>query len=65
MVNPSIDNDAIITHMNTLRTKSNELQKYLNDHQLTRNSVWDIIDLDHLAVTFPKLSLDEIRTFTV
>ncbi|CAF3184663.1 unnamed protein product [Rotaria sp. Silwood2] len=65
MVNPSIDNDAVITRMNSLRTKSNELQNYLIDHQLTRNSVWDVIELDHVAVTFPKLSLDEIRTLTL
>ncbi|CAF1473799.1 unnamed protein product, partial [Rotaria sordida] len=62
---PSAADDFIIARMNSLRTKSNALQTRLIDHQLTRNSIWDVIDLDHLAVTFPKLSLSDIRTLTL
>ncbi|CAF4200472.1 unnamed protein product, partial [Rotaria sordida] len=65
LVTPSAADDIIVDRMNSLRTKSNALQTRLIDHQLTRNSIWDAIDLDQLAVTFPKLSLSDIRTLTL
>jgi hypothetical protein len=51
--------------MNSLRTKSNALHTHLIDNQLTRNSIWNNVDLDHLVMTFPKLSLTDIRTLTL
>jgi hypothetical protein len=39
MVTPSPNNGAIILHMNSLRTKSNALQTYIIDNNLSRNSI--------------------------
>jgi hypothetical protein len=44
MVTPSADDNAIISRMNSLRTKSNVLQTHLIEHELTRNS---IVILEH------------------
>ena len=59
------DNDDIIRRMNSLRNKSNTLLIHLNDYHLTRNSIWNVTDIQHLQQKFPKLSLSDIRTLTL
>ena len=64
MVTTSTTND-IIAHMNSLRTKSNALQTYLMHNQLTRSTIWNVINVQHLTQPFPRLSLSELRTLTL
>ena len=48
MKTPSPDDDDIIRRMNSLRNKSNTLLIHLNDYHLTRNSIWNVTDMQHL-----------------
>ena len=65
MKTPSPDDDDIIHRMYSLRNKSNTLLIHLNDYYLTRNSIWNVTDIQHLPQKFPKLSLSDIRTLTL
>ena len=64
MVTTCTTND-IIAHMNSLRTKSNALQTCLMNNQLTRSTIWNVINVQHLTGSFPRLSLSELRTLTL
>ena len=65
MINPSPYDDETIRHMNSLRKESNDLQTYLNNNDLTRNSIWNVININLLIQTFPQLSLSDLRTLTL
>ena len=65
MVTPSENDDALILRMDLLRSQSNASQEHRIDNQLTRNLIWTFIDANEMSPTFPKLSLDDIRTLTL
>ena len=65
MINPSSYDDETIRHMNSLRKESNDLQTYLNNNDLTQNSIWNVSNINLLIQTFPQLSLSDIRTLTL
>ena len=65
MINPSPYDDETIRHMHSLRKESNDLQTYLNNNDLTRNSIWNVSDINLLIQTFPQLSLSDLRTLAL
>jgi hypothetical protein len=65
MITPSVTDDSVVCRMNLLRTSSNVLQTYIIDNNLSRNSIWNIIDVNNSSIIFPVLSLSDIRTLTL
>lgn len=65
MVTASSEDDNIVQQMNRLLGQRNLLQHYVQTNGLERPGTWRPIEINDLAIPFPVLSLDYIRSITL